>query len=46
MLSFCLKCRKDRENTNRKVVMTKNKTILPFSNCAVCLSEKSRFIKE
>ena len=44
MKSYCLKCRKDTENINPKVLKTSNnKTIL--SKCATCGSKKSRFIK-
>ena len=45
MKSYCLKCRKDTENINPRVSNTSNgrKTILP--KCAICGSEKSRFIK-
>ena len=45
MKSYCLKCRKDTENINPRVSNTSNgrKTIL--SKCAICGSEKSRFIK-
>ena len=41
MLSYCLKCRK-----NLKVVKTKNGRIMLLSNCVICSSEKSRFIKK
>ena len=45
MLSFCLKCRKNTESINPKVLETTNgKTIL--SKCAICGSKKSKFIKE
>ena len=45
MKSYCLKCRKNTENINPRVSNTSNgrKTIL--SKCAICGSEKSRFIK-
>ena len=46
MKSYCLKCRKNTENINLKVSSTSNgrKTIL--SKCAICSSQKSRFIKK
>ena len=45
MLSYCLKCRKNTESINPKVLETTNgKTIL--SKCAICGSKKSKFIKE
>ena len=46
MLSYCLKCRKDTESKNSKVVKTKNGRIMLLSKCTVCNSKKSKFIKE
>ena len=46
MLSYCLKCRRNTESKNQKVAKTKNGRIMLTSNCAVCGSKKSRFIKE
>ena len=46
MLSYCLKCRKNTESKNQKAAKTKNGRIMLTSNCAVCGSKKSRFIKE
>ena len=46
MLSYCLKCRKNTESKNPKIVKTKNGRIMILSNCAVCNSKKARFIKE
>ena len=45
MLSFYLKCRKNIESKNPKVVRTKNGRMM-LSNCVVCNSKKSKFIKE
>ena len=44
MKSYCVKCIKDTENINPRVLNTSNgrKTIL--SKCAICGSTKSRFI--
>ena len=36
MLSYCLKCRKNTESKNPKVVRTKNGKIVLLSKCAVC----------
>ena len=44
--SYCLKCRKDSENINRKVSNTSNRRKTILSKCAICGSKKSRFIKE
>ena len=46
MLSYCLKCRKNTESKNPKVVKTKNGRMMQLSNSAVCDSKKSRFIIE
>ena len=40
MLSYCLKCRKNTESKNPKVVRTKNGRITLLSKCKVCNSEK------
>ena len=45
MKSYCLKCRKDTENINTKVSKTSNCRTMLLSNCAICNSKKSRFIK-
>ena len=45
MLSYCLKCRKNSESKNPKLVKTKNGRIMPLSKCAVCDSKKLEFIK-
>ena len=46
MLSYCLKCRKNTESKNPKLVRTKNGRIMLLSKCEVCNSKKSKFIKE
>ena len=46
MLSYCLKCRKNTETKNPKVVKTKNGRIILFSKCTVCDSNKWKIIKE
>ena len=46
ILSYCLKCRKNKESKNPKVAMTKTKKIMLLSKCAVCNSKKSKFIKQ
>ena len=42
MLSYCLKCRKNTENKNLKVVRTKNGRIMLLSKREVCDSKKSK----
>ena len=46
MLSYCSKCRKNRESKNTKVVKRRNGRIVILSKCAVCYSKKSNFFKE
>ena len=46
MLSYCLKCRKSTESKNPKIARTENGRIMLLSNCVVCNSKKSKFIKE
>ena len=46
MLSYCLKCRKNVESKNPKVVKIKNGRIMLLSKCAVCDSKKLKFYKE
>ena len=41
-----LKCRKNTENKNLKLVRTKNGRIMLLLKCAVCDSKKSKFIKQ
>ena len=46
MLSYCLKCRKNTESINPKVSKTINGKTMILSECAICGSKKSKFIKE
>ena len=45
MKSYCLKCWKDTKNINQRVSNTSNGEKMILSKCAICGSEKSRFIK-
>ena len=45
MKLFCSRCRKDTENINPKVSKTSNGRTMLLSNCAICGSKNSRFIK-
>ena len=45
MLFYCLKCRNNTEHKNPIIVKTKNGRIMLLSNCAVCKSKTTRFIK-
>ena len=44
--TYCLSYRKNTENTNLQIVKSKNNRSMMQSNCAICSSKKSRFIKE
>ena len=46
MSSCYLKCRKNTESKNPKVVKTKNERMILLSKCAVCDSKNSKFIKD
>ena len=46
MLTYCVKCRKDTENIDSKMVRTKNNRLSLQSKCPVCGIKKSRFVKE
>ena len=41
-----MKCRKDAENIDPKMVRTKNNRLVMQSKCSVCGIKKSRFVKE
>ena len=45
MLSYCLRCTKNKDSKNPKVVKTKNGRIMLLSKCAVCNSKKPKFKK-
>ena len=45
MKSCCLKCKKDTESVNSKVLKTSNNRTMISSKCSNCGSKKSRFIK-
>ena len=46
MKTYCVKCRKDTENIDPKMVRTKNNRLVMQSKCSACEIKKSRFIKE
>ena len=45
MLSYCLKCRKNTETKNPKIVRSKYGRIMLLSKCKVSDSKKLKFIK-
>ena len=46
MKTCCMKCRKDTENIDPKMIRTKNNGLIMPSKCSVCRIKKSRFVKE
>ena len=46
MKTYCLKCKKDTENTDPNIFRTKNNRLLIQSKCSDCKNKKSRFIKK
>ena len=44
--TYCLVCKKYTENTNPKIVRNRQNKLMIQSNCAICGSKKSRFMKE
>ena len=45
MKAYCVKCRKDTENIDPKMVITKNSRLVMQSKCSLCEIKKSRFVK-
>ena len=43
---YCLKCRKNTESKNPKVARTQNGRIMLLSNCVICDSKNSKFLKQ
>ena len=46
MKAYCMKCRRDTENIDSKMIRTKNNRLIMQSKCPVCGIKKSRFVKE
>ena len=46
MSSYCLKCNKNTDSKNPKVLRTKNGRIMLLTKCVKCDRKKSKFIKE
>ena len=46
MNTYCIKCRKDTENIDPKIVRTKSNRLVMQSKCSVCKIKQSRFVKE
>ena len=46
METYCVRCRKEKENLSPKIFETKNGRLIMQSKCAECAIKKSRFVKE
>ena len=46
MKNFCVKCRRDTENIDPKMVRAKNNRLIMQSKCSAWGIKKSRFVKE
>ena len=46
MKLHCMKCRKNTENIDPKMIRTKNNRLIMQSKWPVCKIKKSRFVKE
>ena len=46
MKTYCVKCRKDTENIDPKIVRTKNNKLVMQSKCSTCGIKKLIFVKE
>ena len=46
MLTYCLKCTKNTENLNSKILKTKDGRLIIQSKCPLCGIKKSIFVKE
>ena len=46
MNTYCIKCKKDTENIDPKIVRTKNNRLLMQSQCTDCENKISRFVKK
>ena len=44
--TYCIKCRKNTENIDPKMVRTKNNRLIKQSKCPACGIKKSKFVKE
>ena len=45
METYCLNCKKYTENIDPKVLSSSNNRVMILSKCAICGSNKSKFIK-
>ena len=46
MKTYCVKCRKDTDNIDPKILKIKNNRLRMQSKCSNCKNKKLRFVKE
>ena len=46
MKTYCLVCRKNTDNTNSRMIKTKNGILQLKSQYSICGNKKSKFVKE
>ena len=46
MIFYCLKCKKNTESINPRVLKSNNGKTMILSKCVICGSKKSKFIKK
>ena len=46
MLTYSLKCKRNTENVDSRVLKIKNDRTMILSKCGVCSKKKSKFLKE
>ena len=46
MKTYCVSCRKNKENKDAKFTKTKNGKLQMRSHCSICGNKKSRFVKK
>ena len=46
MKTYCVKCRRDSENIDPKMIRIKNNRLVMQWKCSACGIKKSRFVKE
>ena len=46
MNTYCLSCKKDTKNIDRKVIKTKHNRKMMLSRCSICNNKKSTFVSE
>ena len=45
-ITYCLSCKKDTRNIDRKVIKTKNNKRVTISRCSICNNKNSTFISQ